>query len=606
MSDPKVPLIPLEVLFGNPERNMPMLSPDGNWLTYLAPEEGVMNLWLRPLDGDEARAITHDRGRGIQHYTWAFDNRHIIYIQDTNGDENWRLYSVDIETDVASCLTPFGGVQAHIYDVNHRFPGEILVGLNKRDPQMHDIYRLNLASGDLTLEIENTMGAMGWAVDRKMQVRAAHIPTQDGGFELKVRNSVNDDWRTVATWGPEDEGGPHSWTEDGQSLYLADNRGSNTTELRLLNTVTGELQTLASNPEVDLADVAIRESDGKFQAVGFCKHKIEWVILDPGIKDDFEFLELAQPGQFRVVSRDLADHKWIVLYEQDNHPAAYYLYDRSTRNLDFQFVTRPLLEDYTLAEMRPLEIKSRDGLTLPCYLTLPPHSEEKNLPVVLNVHGGPWARDRWGYDPEAQLFANRGYACLQVNFRGSTGFGREFLTASYREWGGKMHNDLIDAVNWIIEQGIADLKRIAIYGGSYGGYAALVGAAFTPDVFVCAVDLVGPSNLLTLLRSLPPYWEPLKKIFEVRVGKIEGDDEFLKSRSPLFKADQIRCPLLIAQGANDPRVKQAESEQIVASLRERGKPVEYMLFEDEGHGFVRPENKLKFYGAMEKFLGEYL
>jgi len=606
MSDRNVPIIPLEVLFGNPEKNSPLLSPDGKLLAFLAPEECVMNIWLQDVRGEGARSVTHDRGRGIHQYWWAYDNKHLLYPQDVNGDENWRLHALDIETGIDRDLTPFEGAQAHLAAASHRFPGEVLVAINNRDPHLFDIHRLNLASGELTLEVENTEGMINWVADRSMRVRAGQAPTQDGGTELRVRDTAGDDWRTMITWGPEDEGGPCGWTEDGRCLYIADNRGSNTLEMRLLDALTGEMKTLASNPELDTVVPVIRESDGKLQAAGFCKHKLEWMVLDPDIAEDFELLAQAQPGQFRIIIRDLEDRQWIVLYDRDVVPPAFFLYDRPSKKLDFLFVTRPALEGYTLAEMRPLEIKSRDGLTLHCYLTLPPKAEEKGLPVVLNVHGGPWFRDRWGYDPEAQWLANRGYACLQVNFRGSTGFGRKFLTASYREWGGKMHDDLIDAVNWVIEQGIADPKRVAIYGGSYGGYAALVGAAFTPDVFKCAVDIVGPSNLHTFLSSIPPYWEPVRKLMDVRVGRLKGDEEFLASRSPLFKADQIRCPMLIAQGANDPRVKQAESEQIVSTLREKGKPVEYMLFEDEGHGFVRPENRLKFYAAAERFLAEYL
>ena len=344
--------------------------------------------------------------------------------------------------------------------------------------------------------------------------------------------------------------------------------------------------------------------------VGECEQGVEvflgWTVLDPEIAKDFERLRAFLPGVFQVVSRDLADHRWIVAYSQDTRPPVYYVYDRAAGELQFLFGTKPALEKYTLAEMRPVEIKSRDGLVLHCYLSLPPGVEPASLPLVLNVHGGPWGRDSWGLNPEAQWLANRGYACLQVNFRGSAGFGKRFLHAGDKEWGGKMHDDLIDAVQWAIGEGIADPKRVAIYGGSYGGYAALVGATFTPEVFACAVDIVGPCNLQTFLNSIPPYWEPVRKLFSVRVGDPETEQDFLDSRSPLFKADRIQCPMLIAQGANDPRVKQAESEQIVAAMRANGKPVEYMLFEDEGHGFARPENRLKFYAAADRFLARYL
>ena len=329
-------------------------------------------------------------------------------------------------------------------------------------------------------------------------------------------------------------------------------------------------------------------------------------MLDSEISRDLDYLAEQNPGEVRIASRTLDDALWVVHYAQDTQPSSYYLYERAFQKLEFLFTTRSALEGATLAEMLPVAIPSRDGLTLNSYLTLPPGIEPRNLPLVMNVHGGPWVRDGWGYDPESQWLANRGYAILQVNYRGSSGFGKRFLHAGDREWGAKMHDDIIDAVNWAVEKGYADPAKVAIYGGSYGGYAALVGAAFTPDVFVCSVDIVGPSSLITLINSIPPYWEPLKKVFIVRVGDPESEREFLESRSPLFKADQIKCPLLIAQGANDPRVKQAESEQIVSALREKGKDVEYLLFEDEGHGFARPENRLKFYAAAERFLAKHL
>jgi dipeptidyl aminopeptidase/acylaminoacyl peptidase len=606
MSLTDVPLIPREELFGNPVKVAPRLSPDGGRLAYLAPDEGVLNIWLRTVGKDDDRPITQDRKRGISIFFWAYDNRHILYAQDRDGDENFRIYAVDLDTDNVRDLTPLEGVQARIYAVDHRFPGEILVGLNHRDSRMHDVYRLDLATGDMVLEVENNDGALAWFADSDFHVRAAWNPTQDGGFELRVRDTIEAEWRPLLKWGPDEQSGPYGWTEDGRGFYLMDSLGTDTAELRLLDVATVQTSTLAADPQVDLSDVFTRHVGRKVQAAGFEKDRKEWTVLDPDVAEDFSFLKDAQPGQFTVVNRDLADETWLVYYDLDVRPGAYYTYNRKARSLDLLFTVRPELEKYTLAEMRSVEITSRDGLTLHCFLSLPPGAESRNLPMVLDVHGGPWARDGWGFTPEPQWFANRGYACLQVNYRGSTGYGKSFVNAGNREWGARMHDDLIDAVNWAIEQGIADPKRIAIYGGSYGGYAALVGAAFTPEVFACAVDIVGVSNLTTFLSSIPPYWEPVRKLLNLRVGDLEKDQEFLDSRSPLFKADQIECPLLIAQGANDPRVKQAESEQIVATLREKGKQVEYMLFEDEGHGFARPENRLKFYAAAEKFLAQHL
>jgi dipeptidyl aminopeptidase/acylaminoacyl peptidase len=600
------PLIPRDDLFGNPEKAAPQISPDGTRLAYLAPEEGVLNVWLRTVGQTDDRAITRDRNRGIRSYLWAYDAEHLLYIQDIGGDENWHVWSTNFNTGVIRDLTPFQGVQAQLIAVDHRFRNEILVGLNLRDERTHDVYRIDLTTGAVTLEVENPGDVIGWVADSNFHIRAANAAQPDGGFELRVRDSEEGEWRHLLTWGPEEEGSPFGFTPDDQGLYIGSSIGADTQELRTINLATTEEKTLASNPVVDLSDVIAHPTENHIQAVGFNEDRLEWQILDPAIAEDLRTLQEFQDGEVHIASRDLADKAWIVLYVRDNAPAAYYTYDRATKKLDFLFTTRPKLENQVLAEMRPIHITSRDGLTLHCYLTLPAGVEHKNLPMVVNVHGGPWARDTWGYDPEAQWLANRGYACLQVNFRGSSGFGKKFLHAGDREWGAKMHDDLLDSINWAVEQGIADRNRVGIYGGSYGGYAALVGAAFTPKVFACAVDIVGPSNLTTLINSIPPYWEPLKQLFTLRVGNPETEPEFVDACSPLFKADQIERPLLIAQGANDPRVKQAESEQIVKALRDRGKPVEYLLFEDEGHGFARPENRLKFYAAAEKFLASYL
>ena len=363
---------------------------------------------------------------------------------------------------------------------------------------------------------------------------------------------------------------------------------------------------MAADPGADAGAILFNPISREVQAVSFNRERVKWKIIDPMVQADIAALDKAAPGDFSVLNRDRVLRTWVVGYEGDTQATDYYLYDRATKQRTHLFPSRPALAKYHLATMKPVTIKSRDGLELVSYVTLPVGVEAKKLPMVLVVHGGPWARDRWGFNATAQWLANRGYAVLEVNYRGSAGFGKKFLHAGDREWAGKMHDDLIDAVRWAIQQGYADPKKVAIYGGSYGGYAALVGAAFTPDVFACAVDVVGPSNLVTLLKSIPPYWEPLKKLFAVRVGDVDKEEDFLKSRSPLFKADRIKIPLLIAQGANDPRVKQAESEQIVAAIRKAGKPVEYLLFPDEGHGFARPENRLKFQAAAEAFLAKYL
>jgi dipeptidyl aminopeptidase/acylaminoacyl peptidase len=383
--------------------------------------------------------------------------------------------------------------------------------------------------------------------------------------------------------------------------------------MALLDVASGDLSILAAREDVDVGG-ALFEAGGalfqpvtrKLQAVAFARHRTEWELLDESVRPDFEALREVEAGDLWIASRTNDDACWIAAYVRDAGSTRYYLYNRAAREATFLFSARPEIDACALAPMQPVDIAARDGLVLPSYLTLPLGVEARGLPLVLDVHGGPWARDSWGYDPHAQWFANRGYACLQVNFRGSTGFGKAFTHAGDHEWGGKMLDDLVDAVEWAVDKGIADPGRLAIFGGSYGGYATLSALAFRPDVFACGVDIVGPSNLITLLQSIPPYWEPLRKVFDNRLGHLERDADFLKSRSPLFSVDRITKPLLIAQGANDPRVAQAESEQMVNALREAGKPVEYMLFPDEGHGFARPENRLKFYAAAEDFLAKYL
>ncbi len=600
------PLIPREVLFGNPIKASPQLSPDGSRMAYLAPDEGVLNVWVGNSDGSDARAVTRDRKRGIRMYLWAFDGEHLLYVQDLEGDENWHIWSVHLSNGTIRDLTPFQGVQAHLTAVDHRFPSTILAGLNVRDDTVHDVYRIDLRTGAVELEVENPGDVVGWVADAEYQVRGAHAAMPDGGFQLRIRDDVQDEWRPLVTWGPEEEGSPHGFAPGGKELYISSSIGADAQELRTISLATGEEKTLAQNDSVDVDDIIAHPTRDHVQAVGFARHRLEWTILDPDIAGDFERLSKVCAGEVRISSRTLDDRRWLVVFTTDTAPAQYYRYDRDTGSAEFLFTTRPELQDHTLAPMRSVDITSRDGLTLPCYLSLPAGTEAKNLPLVLNVHGGPWARDHWGCNAEAQWLANRGYACLQVNFRGSTGFGKRFLNAGNREWAGKMHDDLLDAVNWAVDQGIADRDKVAIYGGSYGGYAALVGAAFTPDVFRCAVDIVGPSSLITLINSIPPYWAPLKKMFTVRVGDPENEPEFLEGISPLFRAADIKCPMLIAQGANDPRVKQAESEQIVQALRSAGKEVEYLLYADEGHGFARPENRLNFYAAAEAFLAKHL
>lgn len=606
------PLIPREVLFGNPEKAQPRLSPDGNRLAYLAPVDGVMNVWVgpagSPVGGEGYRPVTKDRLRGIRIYFWAEDNEHIVYLQDVGGNEDWRIHATDPETQETRDLTPFEEVQAQLLAKNKRFPDTLLVGLNKENSQVHDVYRLSISSGALELVAKNPGNVASWVADRDFRVRGAVAATPEGGFDLLFRDTEDGDWRTLVRWGSEDalNSGPIGFSGNGERMYLLDSREANAARLVALDPLGGALEVLAGDERYDVGDVLVHPDTYKIQAVAIEKARAEWTVLDESIRADFEVIEGLSRGDFAVISRDRDDENWLVAFTVDDRGASYYSYDRAEHEGAHLFDARPGLSEYTLARMEPISFTARDGLIVEGYLTLPPGAGSSALPMVLNVHGGPWARDGWGYHPEAQWLANRGYACLQVNYRGSTGYGKQFLNAGNKEWGAAMHEDLVDAVNWAVGEGVADPERVAIYGGSYGGYAALAGATFTPELFRCAVDIVGPSNLITLINSIPPYWSTFLATFHQRVGNPETEEEFLKSRSPLFSVERIKIPMLIAQGANDPRVKQAESEQIVAAMQEKGIDYEYLLFEDEGHGFARPENRLKFYAAAEKFLAEYL
>ncbi len=605
---PQVELIPRDVLFGNPVKTSARISPDGTRLAYLAPVNNVLNVWVGRVGEEEARPITNDTDRGVRSYFWGEDNRHILYIQDVGGNENWRLYATNLETRETRDLTPFENVQVRLIEHDKHFPNDIILAINKDNPQLHDVYHLDLATGKLTLLAKNPGNVTAWLVDAQLKVRGASTMLPDGSNELQIRQTEESEWKTLITWSSDDalNSGPMAFTLDGQALYLIDSREANAGRLVKLNLASGAIIVIAEDPGYDVGDALIHPDTREIQAVAFNRDRVEWTVLDESIRPDFERISNTDRGDFSIVSRDDADETWIVAFTVDNGPVPFYLYDRKKSTLTFLFENQPDLSKYTLAKMEPLTFQARDGLTIHGYLTLPPGEQQSNLPTVLCVHGGPWARDTWGYNPMAQWFANRGYACLQINFRGSTGYGKDFLNAGAREWGNKMHNDLLDGVNWLVQQGIADPKKIAIFGGSYGGYAALVGATFTPDFFCCAVDIVGPSNLITLIKTIPPYWIPMIAVFHKHLGNPDTDEEFLKSRSPLFSVDQIKIPILIAQGANDPRVKQAESEQIVEAMKSKGIPYEYMLFPDEGHGFAKPENRLKFYAAAEKFLATHL
>jgi dipeptidyl aminopeptidase/acylaminoacyl peptidase len=607
-----VELIPRSVLFGNPERTSPRISPDGTQLAWIAPRDGVLNVWVAPIgpggaDWTAAQAVTEDTDRGVRVFGWARDGRHLLYLQDAGGDEDWRLYDVDRETLARRDLTPFEGIHAEIIATSKRHPTQVLVGINADNPELHDVYRLDLSTGSLVKEITNP-GYAGWVADEELVVRCALAPLPDGSYDLLVRDCADADWRTLLTIPADDVTSSDivSFSGDGSSLLMISSVGANTGRLVRIDLATGSASVVAEDPDADVSGAMLHPDTRDPQVVMILKDRMSYTVLDPSVEDDLKTVRSLHHGDPVFVDRDEADRTWLVGFTNDTGPIPYFMYDRASRSGRFLFEHQPALSDYSLAPMEPFSFTARDGLEIHGYVTFPLELGRAGLPAVLNVHGGPQVRDTWGYDPEAQWFANRGYMCVQVNYRGSTGYGKAFVAAGDREWGGKMHDDLIDAVSYVTGAGWADPSRVAIYGGSYGGYAALAGAAFTPDVFRCAVDIVGPSNLKTLLETIPPYWAPAIAQLYRRVGNPETDTEFLWSRSPLSRARDIRIPLLIAQGANDPRVKQAESEQIVAALKEAGIEYEYMLFPDEGHGFAKPENRIKFYAAAERFLARYL
>ncbi|MCD4845472.1 MAG: S9 family peptidase [Methanosarcinales archaeon] len=610
------PLIPREVFFGNPDKITPYLSPDGTRISYLAPVDGVMNVWVGPADDpDSADPVTNDTDRGIRIYFWAYTNEHILYLQDQAGDENWRVYSVNLETGETTDLTPLEGVQARIQMVSQKFPEAILIALNDRNPELHDIYRLNLTTGEKSLVMENE-GFIGFITDDKYNVRFAERLTPDGGSEIfqatedggweQFMEITMEDLLTTAITG---------FDKTGMILYMIDSRDRNTAAFFAMDLETGEQTLIAEDPRADTSDLMIHPTEKTVQAVAFNYERKHWQIIDESIAGDLAYLKTVADGDVNVVSQTLDDDYWMVAYMVDDGPVQYYYYDREEKSVEFLFMHRTALEGLSLAKMHSVVIKSRDGLNLVSYYLLPVGSDsdsngrpDEPLPMVLIVHGGPWARDYWGYDSWIQWLANRGYAVLSVNFRGSTGYGKDFINAGNLEWGGKMHDDLIDAVNWTVQEGIADPDRVAIMGGSYGGYATLWGMTNTPDTFACGVNLVGISNLTSFFETIPPYWQPRIELYATRIGdaRTEEGRAFLTKRSPLTYVDRIEKPLLVSQGANDPRVKQAESDQIVQAMQDANIPVTYLLYIDEGHGFARPENNQLFFAVAETFLAEHL
>lgn len=611
----ETPLIARKLFFGNPDRAGVQISPDGAWLSWLAPLDGVLNVWVAPRhDVGASKPLTHDTGRGVRVHFWAFTSRHILYMQDKNGDENWRLHAVGLANGADKDLTPFDGVQARVFALSHKFPGEIVVGLNHRDPRWHDIHKIDIASGGMSLMLQNDRFA-GVTVDDDFRLRFGNQMTPDGGKEIHIPDGS--DWKLWEKIVAEDviTTGLAGFDKTNRLVLMMDSRGRDTAALMEVDPATKKGRLIADDPKCDAGGFMMHPTEKHVQAVSFTYTRKRWQIIDSSIEPDLAYLRSLVDGEVEIASRSLDDRFWVTIHVVDDGPARYHLYERSKRSARFLFTNREDLDGLTLAKMRHAVVKSRDGLDLVSYHTLPPGSDSDSdgipdhpLPTVLIPHGGPWWRDHWGYDGLHQWLANRGYATLSVNFRASTGFGKSFVNAGDHQWGEKIIDDQVDAVRWAIVSKITDPVRVAVLGGSFGGYSTLAGLTLHPDLYACGVDLVGPSNLITLLESVPDYWKPLLDLLTTRVGdhRSEAGRELLRRHSPLTYVERIRKPLLIGQGANDPRVKQAESDQIVQALQAKGIPVTYVLYPDEGHGFARPENNLSFFAIAEAFLAEHI
>ena len=603
--------IPLENFFKNPEKIDYQVSPDGTYFSFMAPYENRLNLFVQKIGSDTTIRITSETERDITASMWAGNNR-ILFIKDTGGDENYQLYGVNIDGSDLKSYTNFPNVRTTIIDPLRKIDSLVIIGMNKRNPQVFDPYRLNLNTGELTLLAENPGNIQGWMTDHDGKLRVANAIVDGVNNQILYRETEDQPFQPVLTTNFKETVSFAVFTPDNKMVYALTNIGRDKTALVLMDPKTcEEKEVLYMNDKYDISDLNYSEKKNRLTVVACEGHKD--MIRHYFDKEEEEIrkkLEAQLPGYNVGVTSMSKDENIRMIYAgNDRTYGTYYLYNVKENKLTKVADIAPWIKEEEMCAMNPITYTSRDGLTIEGYLTLPKGytmENAKNLPVVVNPHGGPWIRDSWGYNPEVQFLASRGYAVLQMNFRASTGYGRKFTELGYKQWGQTMQNDITDGVKWLIKEGIADPKRVAIYGASYGGYATLAGVTFTPDLYACAVDYVGVSNLLSFMNTIPPYWKPMLDMMHEMVGDPATDKEMMEKYSPVFHVDQIKAPLFIAQGANDPRVNKAESDQMVEALKKRGVEVEYMVKENEGHGFSNEENKFDFYRAMEKFLDKYL
>tara|TARA_B100000941_G_scaffold290115_1_gene271194 strand:+ start:5954 stop:7780 length:1827 start_codon:yes stop_codon:yes gene_type:complete len=602
----KAPLIPMEDFFRNPEKSSFSISPNGNYIAYMKPWKTRMNVFVMEIITKKETRLTSSQERGIYGFTWL-TNKRIGYVKDEGGNENIHFYAVNIDMSNEIDLTPFENVQTRIIDDLDDDPNHIIIGLNKRNPQIHDPYRINVNDGKMELIAENPGNISEWMTDHDGKLRVA--TTSDGvNTSLLYREKESDEFKLILTTDFKVSIAPLFFTFDNKNLYVASNRGRDKTaifEFDLSKSKEGRL--IFEHNEVDVSGLMFSRKRKVLTGVNYTVAKNEMIFFDKWREDIQQKLEKKFPGyEVAITSFSKDETKAVVVTYSDKSRGTYYHYDVDKNKLIKLGEVSPWLNEENMSEMKPVKYMSRDGLTINGYLTLPKGTNGKNLPVVVNPHGGPWARDNWGYKSEIQFLANRGFAVFQMNFRGSTGYGREFWEKSFKEWGKSMQDDITDGVNWLIDEGIADPNRIAIYGASYGGYATLAGLAFTPDLYTCGVDYVGVSSLFTFMENMPPYWELYRSMMYEMVGHPEKDKELLAAASPLLHIDKIKAPIFIAQGANDPRVVKAESDQIVEALKNAGIDVPYMVKDNEGHGFYNEENQFDFYREMEKFLTKHI